>query len=1071
MAKYHSLMKALSLLLTFAIVFTLIFGSMSSIQSSDVQEESMGFPAGWSDDINISENSTIDEYPNMAVSGNNIHTVWRNTWFGDVSIMYRNSSDAGNTWNERQQIIPVSPMLPSFPDIGVNNSNVHVVYHMWETGSWEINYINSTDGGNTWNPSKRISGDDGFNSEAPKIAVNNSNIHVIWVDSRQPFPNTEIYYNRSLDGGITWEGEQRLTNALFASAPSGIVVNGSNIHITWIDERNGNWEIYYKMSKDNGATWQDGQGNIGLDRLLTTNATDHISSSLAVNGSTIHVVWVDQEPGPVFSIYYRNSTDNGATWGSIQQLVSPFAGTAYAPELAVQNDTVHMTWHDMRDGGQPEIYYKNSTDSGATWSPYLRLTELDGFISGGPKIALSGSQRHIIWEDQRDGNKEIYYKRQPNFPESVPPTIQHIPITEANISEEITIIANITDNELIADAVLYYENVGDTTYMAVDMVLISGDTHSGNWSATIPAQTETGLVHYFIWANDTSGNNITSPIIGDYAIQITGPPSIEITSPIGDEDWTGGSIHQIEFIASDTENALAVLDVFLNYTSSSAGNGFIASIKGNDSPYDWTLPIIDATDVIVNATVVDSDGNKAYADSPQFIIDSSPPEVISSNPANNSTGISIFQPVVIQFNEIMNISSIIVNQTNGTDPGNWQWFWNEDEDTITGTHDAWPRGGNVEITIQAGYKDDSDYGNANNTDYIFSFTTETNLSPEIVHTNISSPQELGDEIRINATITDDGEVMNAVIWWMDVEGDWYENQMQRDGNNWEYVIPGQLSEGKIRYQINATDDLQQKNTTMIYEFDIEDTTSPVIVHTPVESGVIGESINITCQVTDLGGLHIVYLYYKNEAEIDTNFIRVEMNSGSWYEIPAYSDSSIIEYYIQATDIYGNDATTQVYSLEILGPTIPDTTPPEVLLATPTGNNNPISTDISIVFSEAVNQTSVEGAISISPTISGISYNWLDNQTLVIEISGNLSYNTTYTVTINSGAKDLAGNTLANDYSWQFSTVEEPEIAQQPASNDWGWIVIIISLSAIIALLLFYQLRERKEKETEELKEE
>jgi len=542
-------------------------------------------------------------------------------------------------------------------------------------------------------------------------------------------------------------------------------------------------------------------------------------------------------------------------------------------------------------------------------------------------------------------------------------------------------------------------------------------------------------------------------------VQITGPPSIEVTYPIGGEDWTGGSNHLIEFMASDTEDAPADLDVFLNYTSS-AGNGVIDQIKGDDTPYDWTLPIIDATDVKVNATVIDSDGNKSYDDSPMFTIDSSPVEIVSTNPVNNTTGISIFQPIVIQFNEKMNISSVVANQTNGTNPGNWQWLWNEDKDTITGIHDAWDRGENVEITVHAGYKDDSDPGNANNTAYVFSFITEINPSPEIIHVNISSSQELGDAISINATITDDGQVMNAIVWWQDVDGIWHESYMSKNGNDWEYSIPGQMKEGKVRYQINTTDDLQQKNTTIIYEFDVEDTTPPVIVHAPVESVLINESINITCQVTDHAGVNVSAVYFVYRYEGDSEFIVETMNPDYWFELPAHFVPTIIEYYIQAFDISGNEAATQTYSLEIIDSFIPDSISPEVLLATPTEDDIPISTNISIVFSEAMNQTSVEGAISISPTISGIGYNWLNNQTLVIEISANLSYNTTYSVTIDTGAKDLAGNTLESDYSWLFSTLDEPEAVQHPASDDWLWIGVIIFLISLIVLLMVTRVYEQ-----------
>jgi hypothetical protein len=74
----------------------------------------------------------------------------------------------------------------------------------------------------------------------------------------------------------------------------------------------------------------------------------------------------------------------------------------------------------------------------------------------------------------------------------------------------------------------------------------------------------------------------------------------------------------------------------------------------------------------------------------------------------------------------------------------------------------------------------------------------------------------------------------------------------------------------------------------------------------------------------------------------------------------------------------------------------------------------------------------------------------------------LRYNTTYTVTVGSGAADMAGNALASEYSWQFTTATEPEIVEPPVPSNWGWIGIIIFLVAIIALLLHLFNKERKE---------
>ncbi|MFC2072820.1 Ig-like domain-containing protein, partial [Chloroflexota bacterium] len=104
----------------------------------------------------------------------------------------------------------------------------------------------------------------------------------------------------------------------------------------------------------------------------------------------------------------------------------------------------------------------------------------------------------------------------------------------------------------------------------------------------------------------------------------------------------------------------------------------------------------------------------------------------------------------------------------------------------------------------------------------------------------------------------------------------------------------------------------------------------------------------------------------------------------------------------------------------------DTTPPTVIATSPTANATGVAiykTTIQVTFSESMNTTSVESAFSILPTVSG-GFSWTDNVLTFIP-GGNLTYNTTYTVTINTAAQDLAGNPLAEDYIWSFTTMVPP----------------------------------------------
>ena len=116
----------------------------------------------------------------------------------------------------------------------------------------------------------------------------------------------------------------------------------------------------------------------------------------------------------------------------------------------------------------------------------------------------------------------------------------------------------------------------------------------------------------------------------------------------------------------------------------------------------------------------------------------------------------------------------------------------------------------------------------------------------------------------------------------------------------------------------------------------------------------------------------------------------------------------------AKDLSGNNLN--LFQWQFI--TVPDTTAPEIIGNTPTGSNNPVTSRITLTFSEAMNQTSVESAFSTFPNITG-SFSWNGNN-MTYNPGSILSLGTTYTVTIGSGARDMAGNMLS-PLTWHFTT--------------------------------------------------
>ncbi|HWQ96418.1 MAG TPA: DUF4082 domain-containing protein [Candidatus Methylomirabilis sp.] len=113
----------------------------------------------------------------------------------------------------------------------------------------------------------------------------------------------------------------------------------------------------------------------------------------------------------------------------------------------------------------------------------------------------------------------------------------------------------------------------------------------------------------------------------------------------------------------------------------------------------------------------------------------------------------------------------------------------------------------------------------------------------------------------------------------------------------------------------------------------------------------------------------------------------------------------------------------------------DTTPPEVIGNTPASGATRVnvSTAISATFSEALNTTTInndtfelhEGNATGAPVPANVSYNGA-NFVATLQPSNLLANSTNYTAIVKGGGtdptvKDIAGNALAANYTWSFTT--------------------------------------------------
>src|SRR5829696_1127475 len=115
-----------------------------------------------------------------------------------------------------------------------------------------------------------------------------------------------------------------------------------------------------------------------------------------------------------------------------------------------------------------------------------------------------------------------------------------------------------------------------------------------------------------------------------------------------------------------------------------------------------------------------------------------------------------------------------------------------------------------------------------------------------------------------------------------------------------------------------------------------------------------------------------------------------------------------------------------FSLKVL----PDTQAPTVTGNTPRGQSEPRGTDATATFSEKMDPNTISGSTFTlkktadnSAVSAGVTYNATDKKA-TLDPNADLAYNTSYTATVTTGAKDLAGNALAANKTWTFKTVDK-----------------------------------------------
>ena len=235
---------------------------------------------------------------------------------------------------------------------------------------------------------------------APQIVAVGRTLHAVWADAGLfGAPGRGVGYRRSLDGGTTWEPLRQVDR----HSPKGhsewprVAADGDVVAITWSETTSksvpdaGNRQIWATVSTDAGRSF-------GTPFRVDTDRADSESPTVRVKGDDVWIAWGDLSR----DVYIATSRDRGATF-ELDQLEDGWGGPILADGLAVDGDTVAVTW--MRDEGErnKDIDVRVSRDGGDTWGPTIAIADTaDRIWDRYPVAAVTGDSVHVSWsQDDR----------------------------------------------------------------------------------------------------------------------------------------------------------------------------------------------------------------------------------------------------------------------------------------------------------------------------------------------------------------------------------------------------------------------------------------------------------------------------------------------------------------------------------------------------------------------------------------------------------------------------------------------------------------------------------------------
>jgi hypothetical protein len=130
---------------------------------------------------------------------------------------------------------------------------------------------------------------------------------------------------------------------------------------------------------------------------LTNNSEDSVYGQVSSSNNNTYVVWQESVPGNIdrnYEIFFKKSSDDGNSFGERIQ-VSDNIGFSEHPQMASENNNVYVVWADDTNVNK-QIYFKKSNNGGNSFGEQMLLSDSNSNAFN-QEISSFGDNVYVVW--------------------------------------------------------------------------------------------------------------------------------------------------------------------------------------------------------------------------------------------------------------------------------------------------------------------------------------------------------------------------------------------------------------------------------------------------------------------------------------------------------------------------------------------------------------------------------------------------------------------------------------------------------------------------------------------------